>query len=68
MKTCSKGKKDKAKSVTRPEDANYDFERNNSRNVLSRCCLNFHDFLTNYEQNCSICSDFLPIKFFKVIL
>ena len=49
MKTCLKGKKDKAKSVTRPEDANYDFERNNSRNVLSRCCLNFHDFLTNYK-------------------
>ena len=35
-------------------DANYDLDRNDSRNVLSRCRLNLHDFPTNYISNSSI--------------
>ena len=35
------------------EDANYDFESNDSRNVLSRCCLKVQDFSTDYTLNYS---------------
>ena len=36
------------------EDANYDLERNDSKNILSRCRLNLRDISTNYTSNYSI--------------
>ena len=47
-KRSSKGNKDKARQSPLLQDANYDLERNNSRNILSRCHLNFRDFPANY--------------------
>ena len=35
-------------------DAKYYIERNDSRNVLSRCCIKLQDFFTNYVSYCSI--------------
>ena len=48
-------------------DANYDLDRNDSRNVLSRCSLNFRDFPTNYISNCSIRSRLSTYQVFSSV-
>ena len=49
------------------EDTNYDLDRNDSRNVLSRCSLNFRDFPTNYISNCSIRSRLSTYQVFSSV-
>ena len=49
-------------------DANYDLDRNDSRNVLSQCRLNLRDFPTNYISNSSIRSRLSTYQVFQVLL
>lgn len=54
------GRKGKAKSVDEVEDANYN-QSNDSRNLLSQCCLNcLVFFFTNYILFVPYARDFLP--------
>lgn len=54
------GRKGKAKSVDEVEDANY-HQSNDSRNLLSQCCLNYLVFFfTNYILFVPYARDFLP--------
>ena len=46
------------------EDANYDLQRDDSKNILRRCRLNLRDFPTNYELSCSISSKLSLHHFF----
>ena len=46
------------------EDANYDLQRDDSKNILRRCRLNLCDFPTNYELSCSISSKLSLHHFF----
>ena len=58
-KNSAKGKKlwlKKGEQSSLLDDAKYYLERNDSRNVLSRCCMKLHGFFTNYVSYCSICS------------
>ena len=36
------------------EDPNYDLENNDSKKILSQCCLELRDFALNYTLNCSM--------------
>ena len=66
LKNCSKGKKEKDKSV---HEAVTDLERGDSGNLLSRFRLNLHDFLANYISNCSIRSKLSNYQvYFQVLL
>lgn len=54
------GRKGKAKSVDEVEDANY-HQSNDSRNLLSQCCLNCLVFFYELYIICSVYArDFLP--------